>query len=92
MKLKQRLLKFFLILAPHTSTTLELVRSRQLQQIFASLISCVKNPQKSSSFTRLDHQTVICIMINSISTTKNVQIADVYKSGTGSIRQHAGDT
>lgn len=79
MKLKQRLLKFFLILAPHTSTTLELVRSRQLQQIFASLISCVKNPQKSSSFTRLDHQTVICIMINAIATTKNVQIPDVYQ-------------
>ena len=79
MKLKQRLLKFFLILAPHTSTTLELVRSRQLQQIFASLISCVNNPKNSSSFQSLDHQTVICIMINAIATTKNVQIPDVYE-------------
>ena len=79
LKLKQRLLKFFLILAPHTSTTLELVRSRQLQQIFSSLISCVNNPKNSSSFQTLDHQTVICIMINAIATTKNVQIPDVYE-------------
>ncbi len=39
LKLKQRLLKLFLQLSPYISTTLELVRSRQLQQIFSSLIS-----------------------------------------------------
>ena len=30
------------------------------------------------TFQTLDHQTVICIMMTAIATTKNVQIADVY--------------
>eukprot|EP01084_Bolivina_argentea_P061509 112411_1 len=48
LKLKQRLLKLFLQLSPYISTTLELVRSRQLQQIFSSLISFETTKKKKN--------------------------------------------
>ena len=74
--MKKRLLKFFLKISPFPSSALELLRSRQLQQLFLSLIATINY---ETAFTGLDHQTIVCTMLNALANEKFAKLKDIYQ-------------